>query len=228
MQPENVFRNIKRILNVNVNVKSRGNTEKMLIGLTGLYCAGKNFIASLLEKRGVPVLDVDKLGYRAIDDERGAILARFGSGVLDGKGLVNRRFLGERVFGKPEELAALEAIVHPAVNRLTDAWITEQKGNTCAINAALLHKSSVFGKLDRIILVEAPLLVRLFRAKKRDRLPWSVIIRRFRSQKSFVSQYFSGKADIYRVENRSCPFFSGILGKKLENRIDEILSGGVQ
>ncbi|MDR2370222.1 MAG: dephospho-CoA kinase [Treponema sp.] len=200
----------------------------MLIGLTGLYCAGKNFIASLLEKRGVPVLDVDKLGYRAIDAEQDAVLARFGSGVLDGNGRVNRRLLGERVFGKPEELAALEAIVHPAVNRLTDAWIVEQGGKACAINAALLHKSSVFGKLDRIILVEAPFLARLFRARKRDRLPWPVIIRRFRSQKGFTPQYFSGKADIYRVENRTCPFLAGILGKKLENRIDEILSGGVQ
>jgi dephospho-CoA kinase len=199
----------------------------MFIGLTGLYCAGKNFVASLLEKRGIPVLDVDKLGYLAIETERDAILARFGAGVLDGN-LVDRRLLGEKVFGKPEELAALEAIVHPAVNRMTDKWLAEQNGKTCVINAALLHKSSVFGKLDRIILVEAPLLIRLFRAKKRDKLPWSVLIRRFKSQKDFTAQYFSEKADIYRVENRNFPFFTRILGKKLENRIDTILSGGVQ
>ncbi|MDR0601276.1 MAG: dephospho-CoA kinase, partial [Treponema sp.] len=85
--------------------------------------------------------------------------------------------------------------------------------------------SSAFERLDRIILVEAPLLARILRAKKRDRLPLSVIMRRFESQKNFRSQYLSGKADIYRVENRDCPLCARFFREKLENRIDEILSG---
>jgi dephospho-CoA kinase len=39
----------------------------MIIGLTGKYCAGKNYIAVLLEARGLPVLDVDKLGYQTLE-----------------------------------------------------------------------------------------------------------------------------------------------------------------
>jgi dephospho-CoA kinase len=47
----------------------------MLIGLTGLYCAGKNFIGSMLQARGLPVLDVDKLGYQVLETEKERIFA---------------------------------------------------------------------------------------------------------------------------------------------------------
>ncbi|MDR1419929.1 MAG: dephospho-CoA kinase, partial [Treponema sp.] len=162
----------------------------------------------------------------ALDAERGAVLARFGTGVLGDDGKVNRRVLGERVFGKKAELAALEAIVHPAVNRMTEAWVAEQGGKSCVINAALLHRSSVFGRLDGIILVEAPLLTRLLRARRRDGLSWADLVKRFMSQKDFRSQYLPGKADIYKVENRiSFPLCTRFSREKLENRIDAILSG---
>jgi dephospho-CoA kinase len=197
----------------------------MTIGLTGAYCAGKNFVARLLEERGLPVLDVDKLGHRALETEKKAVLDRFGDDIFNPDGTVNRKSLGAKVFGKPEKLAALEAIVHPAANQATVAWIKEQGGKNCVINAALLHRSSTFSALDAVILVEAPVLTRLLRARRRDRLPWIALINRFRSQKEFTSQYFKEKTDIYRVENRGYfGFFARPLRARLENRIDEILS----
>jgi dephospho-CoA kinase len=124
-----------------------------------------------------------------------------------------------------EELAALEAIVHPAANRETLAWIKGQAGKSCAINAALLHRSSAFKTLNAVILVEAPLLTRFLRARRRDHLPWIALIERFRSQKEFTSQYFKEKTDIYRVENRGYfGFFARPLRARLESQIDEILS----
>jgi dephospho-CoA kinase len=197
-----------------------------LIGLTGTYCAGKNYVAALLEERGLPVLDVDKLGHEALEAGREAVAARFGGDLLGPEGKINRRLLGERVFGKPKEMAALEAIVHPEANRLTEKWIAGQEGGTCVINAALLHRSTAFDRLDFIILVRAPLLIRLLRARKRDHLSWFSLLKRFGSQTQFIPQYLNGKADIYKVDNRGYPpvgdrFFKG----KLENRIDDILSG---
>jgi dephospho-CoA kinase len=197
----------------------------MILGLTGTYCAGKNYVASRLEKRGLSVLDVDKLGHKAIETEREVILNRFGREILDEDGAIDRRLLGARVFGRPTELASLEAIVHPAANRMTQEWIQGQGGKPCVINAALLHRSSAYKDLDLVILVEAPWLTRLLRAKKRDHLPFKVLIERFNSQKDFVSQYFSENTDIYRVENRGYfGFGSSKREEKLEHRIDEILS----
>ena len=191
----------------------------MLIGLTGKYCAGKNYIAALLERRGLAVLDVDKLGHIAIECKKEAIIARFGEDILNRDGTVNRRLLGAKVFGKADELATLQDIVHPEANRLTIEWIAAQKCAHCVINAAVLHKSAVFDQLDCIILVSAPWFIRLLRAKRRDKLPWISLIKRFSSQKQFPSQYSSGNADIYKVEN------SGIgRSRSLECRIDTILS----
>jgi len=192
----------------------------MIIGLTGAYCAGKNFIASKLEISGLPVLDVDKLGYQALELEKEVIFTQFGEDLKKDDGSLNRQLLGQYVFGKPEKLNALEAIVHPVANRLTDKWISSQNGD-CVINAALLHRSPVINRINDIILVTAPFLIRFLRAKKRDKLPFKEIYRRFSSQKDFNTQYLSINAEIHRVENFYLRSSSGL--KKLERQIDEII-----
>ena len=199
--------------------------DKKIIGLTGPYCAGKNHVALLLEQRSYPVLDVDKLGHEIIEAEKERLLDRFGRDILGPEGLIDRKRLGQKVFGKPAELAALEEIIHPAANQKTLDWINAREEKLCFINAALLHRSSAFEVLDAIIHVEAPFLVRLLRAKKRDRLPWISLVKRFRSQKNFNPQLFAGKAAAYRLGN---PGFFGFrkrsLRNGLEKRIDGILS----
>jgi dephospho-CoA kinase len=167
-----------------------------LIGLTGLYCAGKNYAASIFEKHGIPVFDVDKAGHEAIETKKYAITARFGDAVLDEDGRIDRKKLGERVFGKPEELRALEAIVHPEVNRAANTWIKAHKGTTVVINAALLHKCDCFDRLNTVIVIRAPLPVRLWRAKKRDHLPLAQLLRRFAAQRTFSAQYCRKNTDI--------------------------------
>jgi len=201
----------------------------MLIGLTGKYCAGKNYIAEILEKRGLPVLDVDKLGHKVLEIEKQTIFNQFGDDLRKADGTLDRRLLGERVYRNPEKLAQLEAIVHPGANRLTDEWIAEKQNSgskACVINAALLHKSSVFNRLDCIIIVTASYLTRLIRARRRDRLPWKEIIKRFAGQKDFSSQYLSINAEIYKVENCGLQIRNksiGTLNLKMECRIDTIL-----
>jgi len=170
------------------NDKKSKTAKKKLIGLTGNYCAGKNHVALLLEQRSIPVLDIDKLGHEVIEKEKERVLSRFGEDILGSDGLIERKRLGYKVFGKPNELSALEEIVHPAVNRETLTWIHGWGEKTCVINAALLHRSSAFQMLDAVIVVKAPFLVRLLRAKRRDRLPLTALLKRFRSQKGFDYQ----------------------------------------
>jgi len=196
----------------------------MIIGLTGTYCAGKNHVASMLEKRGLPVLDVDKLGYQALESEKEKIIAKFGSDLRKTDGSLDRRLLRQKVFKDKIKLAALEAIIHPQVNNLTDKWITSQN-ECCVINAALLHKSTVFQRLDKIILVKAPFFIRFLRARRRDKFSWMEIFRRISSQKGFNTQYLSSNAEIYRVDNFGFPGSTGFQKSKLERRIDEFMEG---
>jgi dephospho-CoA kinase len=199
--------------------------NKKVIGLTGNYCAGKNHVASLLEQFHIPVLDVDKLGHHAIETEKEQLLERFGNDILGQDGFINRKRLGNKVFGRKKELEALEEIIHPVANSETLAWIDSQKEETCVINAALLHRSSAFDMLDAVIIVEAPFFVRLLRARKRDRLQWTALLKRFISQRKFNAQFFKETADIYRVENSAFFSFSReFYKKKLNKRINEILS----
>ena len=189
----------------------------MIIGLTGLYCAGKNYVASILEKRGLLVLDLDKLGHSVIESKKQLITERFGNEILKNDGTVDRYLLGTKVFGNKIMMEELQKIVHPEVNRMTNEWIAEHQYENCVLNAAVLHKSDVFNQLSLIILVCAPFLTRLLRAKKRDKLPWKALIRRFMSQKRFSSQYLSKNADTCKVKN------PGIEKSKLELQINSIL-----
>jgi dephospho-CoA kinase len=198
--------------------------EENIIGLTGLSCAGKNYVARLLEARGLPVLDVDSLGHEALRLEKAAVAARFGEGILDSAGEADRKKLGALVLGRAGELAALEAIVHPAANRLTGEWIDRQRGRPCVVNAALLHRSAAFDRLSAIILVESWLPLRLIRARRRDKLPWTVILKRFRSQRHFTAQYLSKGADIYRVYNNP---FAPALEFQLEGIIFRLRQSGM-
>ncbi|GMO33172.1 MAG: dephospho-CoA kinase [Termitinemataceae bacterium] len=171
-----------------------------VIGLTGLYCAGKNYAADIFKQKGFEVLDVDKLGHEAIEKEKSAIARNFGKDILTESGTVNRRELGKKVFGNTEKLLLLESIVHPAANQLTDEWLELNKNKNCLIHAALLHKSSALKKVKAVIIVRAPFIVRLLRAKKRDCLSWKEIFYRFKSQK-FNLNILSGSADVYYMNN---------------------------
>ena len=199
----------------------------MLIGLTGKYCAGKNHAAAILEKHGLPVLDMDKLGHAALEIKKDEVFSRFGNEVKNPDGSVNRRLLKEKVFGKRSDITALEAIVHPQADHMAMEWITSQKGKPCVINAALLHKMAIFGQFNCIFVVDAPFFVRLLRAKRRDRLSWVSILRIMINQKRFTLQYLAVNADIYIVENPGKTGFlpgSGANETKLERQISEILS----
>jgi dephospho-CoA kinase len=184
-----------------------------LVGLTGLCCAGKNHAARIFEAYGVPVLDVDRVGHKAVAMQRDAIAARFGEDMLDGGG-VDRKKLGAKVFGKPEALRALEEIVHPVVDVLIEDWIASHAGRAVVINAALLHKCACFDRLRAVIVIRAPFLVRLYRAKKRDGAPLARLLQRFASQKAFPAQYLPKNADtkIIQVTN-----VGPGLEKKLQN-----------
>ena len=190
-----------------------------LIGLTGLYCAGKNYAAALLEKHGIPVLDVDKAGHEALERQKTRIVEVFGADILDDHGLVDRKKLGKKVFDgdkRADRLRTLEEIVHPEVDRMTEDWIRAQNTKFCGINAALLHKCACFNRLGLIMVIRAPFPVRLWRALRRDRLPLADLLRRFRAQKEFRvhlqnAQLFSKNADtrIMVVDN----FLTGLEAK---------------
>ncbi|MET4637000.1 dephospho-CoA kinase [Mycetocola sp. 2940] len=92
-----------------------------LIGLTGGIASGKSTIAKRLAERGAVHIDADQLSREAVEPGTAALSAivdRFGSGILQPDGSLDRAALGAIVFSDPEARQELNAIVHPAVRNL--------------------------------------------------------------------------------------------------------------
>jgi dephospho-CoA kinase len=178
----------------------------VIVGLTGLSCAGKNYIAARLAARGFPTLDADVVAHEALEAKAEAVIERFGEGVRGADGEIDRVALGRVVFGNDAERADLEAILYPSINNTIAQWTTTHANNICFVNAAVLHKAAIFADLDALVIVHAPFISRLRRARLRDKRPLIDIIHRFNSQQAFLHNYRSKVSkkcadtfDIYNV-----------------------------
>lgn len=173
-----------------------------LLGLTGLWAAGKNAAAALLEERGWRTVDVDRLGHAALESKAAEVAALLGPGVLDAAGRPVRRAIGALVFADPDLLARYEALVHPAMNALVDAEIERAgaDGAALCLNAAVLYRMPHAARCDAIIEVRAVLPVRLRRGMRRDGLPLRAALARVRSQRSLLAlgRKFAGKRSVLR------------------------------
>ena len=107
----------------------------MVVGLTGGYCSGKDLAASIFEKKGFYIIDVDRIGHEALKVKRNRVREVFGNGVMSGEE-VDRKKLGAVVFGDRELKERLESIAHPWMREQV-ALLLQEKGDT-VINAALL------------------------------------------------------------------------------------------
>lgn len=198
----------------------------MVLGLSGPMAAGKNLAAEILEGKGWASVDADLLVHEVIEDKKEEILEAFSSeaeklglSLLKSDGSVNRRAVGQIIFGHPELVARQEGIVYPGVNERIDAFLDENRraGRDCLINATLLYKVPSIYKVDALLYVDAPLVLRLFRARRRDGLPFRQIFARFKSQGNLFPKYKNSVADIKRVWNTGSK-------EKLERKIDAFLS----
>ena len=168
-----------------------------IICVTGQMAAGKNFICSQLEKEGFVSLDLDSVAHEAILlctpqilEAFSAIATSRGISLLNADGSLNRRALGKIVFSSPELLAQQEAIVYPKIIELANQFIDENSGKNVILNATVLFKTlALLSKCEKILFVKANFLKRLYRAKKRDKLPLCQILARFKNQKNLLAEY---------------------------------------
>ena len=140
--------------------RSPASTRLPVIGLTGAVGAGKSTAAAALAGHACRVVDVDAMGHEALRDgpTRDAVSARFGKGVLDAGGDVERRTLASVVFSDRAALRDLEAIVHPRVAQMvSDALARPSAAGTRAVvvDCALLFEGGIDAFCDHVICVSA-------------------------------------------------------------------------
>jgi dephospho-CoA kinase len=130
----------------------------MTLAITGSIGMGKSTVAAMFAEAGIPVFDADAT-VRKLQGPGGRLVpqieSRFPGTTRDGA--VDRDALSTAVLGDPDELAALEAIVHPAVHHERTRFIVEN-GDAAALlfDSPLLFETGGDAAFDKVIVVSAP------------------------------------------------------------------------
>lgn len=154
------------------------------IGLTGGIGSGKSVVASLLEVLGIPVYIADTESKRLTNTSpaiKEPLIRLFGENIYTEEG-VDRKLLASYIFGNPDYLRQVNAIIHPVVNDDFQEWANRQPTTRCAIETAILFESGFDQYVDKSLMVYAPLEIRIERAVLRDNASREEILQRVGNQ----------------------------------------------
>ena len=145
--------------------------RSMVVALTGGLASGKSLVARRFEELGVPVIDADVVTRRLVEPGTSAlaeIVDAFGSGALDAHGRLDRARMRERVFRNHAERGKLESILHPKVAEAMQEFASASDAPYVLCVIPLLVETGQAGKMDRVVVVDAPRTLRSVRAAARD------------------------------------------------------------
>ena len=160
----------------------------LIIALTGGIACGKSTVSSMLRTLGASIIDADEIS-RSLTAEGGAALPlireTFGDQVFHADGTLNRPALSKAVFGNPDNLAKLNAITHPLIQRemlrLLDCC-RETGAQIVVLDVPLLFEANMQHMGDLIACVTVPEEVQIARLFSRNGFDRETALARIRSQ----------------------------------------------
>lgn len=155
-----------------------------VIGLTGGIGSGKSRVAEVFLSLGVPCYIADKAAKRLMVEDsklKQAIIELFGEAAYSNHTL-NRKHIGEIVFHDTSKLAALNAIVHPAVGKDFEQWLSLQNASYVIKEVAILFETGGHNFVDKSVLVTAPKALRIARVMERDNCSEAEVLARMANQ----------------------------------------------
>jgi dephospho-CoA kinase len=159
------------------------------VGLTGGLATGKSFVGRALADKGCLLIQADELG-RQVQAPGGeayqSVIREFGRDILDPGGTINRRRLAAEVFGHPERLEKLNALVHPGVRararRMIEEFAARQPDGIAVTEAAILIETGSYREYARLIVAVCSDEQQIERAMARDHLTREEVLDRLRRQ----------------------------------------------
>ena len=140
------------------------------IGVTGGIGTGKTTVCTIFKKIGIPIFNADeqsKILLKKNENVISKIIKVFGDNILDKKKIDTKK-LGRIFFTNKQKLIELNNILHPRVIEKFDNWLLEQDSKYIIKESALLFESNTYKNLDKIILIQSPLKLRIKRVCARD------------------------------------------------------------
>lgn len=143
----------------------------VVVGLIGGMGSGKSRVAEEFRRRGACTISGDELGHEALrqPEIKARAVERWGRGVLNAEGEIDRRKVAAIVFAEPAELKALEALSFPFIKERVRAEIERARSAGCPLvilDAAVLLEARWREVCDRVAFVDAPRAERLRRLKE--------------------------------------------------------------
>jgi dephospho-CoA kinase len=142
-----------------------------MVGLTGGIGSGKSTVARLLEARGAVVVDADVIARQVVEPGSPALaklVERFGPDIVRPDGCLDRAALAEKAFATDDDRKDLEAITHPAIGEEFLRQVAAAPPGSVVVHDVPLLVESTGGRVyGAVIVVEAPLEVRLARLEER-------------------------------------------------------------
>ncbi|MCX6219034.1 dephospho-CoA kinase [Spirosoma sp.] len=142
------------------------------IGVTGGIGSGKSVVCRVFKALDIPVYEADERAKWLTEHDpilKTDIQRVLGSNAYDATGKYNRTWVASQVFSDPSLLSALNAVIHPRVFADTAAWVNEQAHKPYVVKEAALMKAAGSGNsLDKVIVVQAPIALRIARIRQRD------------------------------------------------------------
>jgi dephospho-CoA kinase len=147
----------------------------LCVGLTGGIASGKSVVSKKLLELGAYVIDADTISRIVMQPDTECwkkVVDAFGKGVLQSDSSIDRKKLASIVYNDPVKRNTLNQIVHPAIKQKIEAEL-EKIGNkspdaVVIIEAALLVETGTYKEYDKLIVVHAPVELRIERMIKRD------------------------------------------------------------
>lgn len=165
--------------------------RKMTLAVTGGIGSGKSLVCSMFASKGIPVYDSDsrtKALYSSLEWLPARISEALGTDVCTPEGALDRKKLAAAVFSDPAKLSVLESIVHPEVRKDFLEWNGSFAGREdvpfVIIESAIILEKAVFRDImDMVLVVDAPLRLRMDRTMARDGADARTVMQRMSSQK---------------------------------------------
>ncbi len=148
-----------------------GASHPLIVGLTGGIASGKTAVADLFAALGVPVLDTDQIARDVVAPGSvglARVVERFGAGVLDESGALDRAALRARVFADQNDRRDLEGILHPLVIETLSHRAAAAGGPYQIHVVPLLVETGLTERMDRVLVVDCDPAVQLERLLRRD------------------------------------------------------------
>ena len=155
------------------------------LAITGNMGSGKSVVSRMLEIMGIPVYDCDSRAKALMQHDAllvKALKRMFGDECYNSDGSLNRPWLAAQIFTDKENVARVNALVHPRVKEDFLLWAESAGSDIVAVESAILYESGMAETVDKVLLVWADKETAVQRVMRRGGLAREQVLSRLQNQ----------------------------------------------